>query len=122
ENKSLYNTPPTFAWYILGLTVAWVKRHGGVETFAELNRTKARTLYNFIDSHREFYKNDVHPDCRSRMNVPFNLVQSNLTDIFLEEAEKVGLTNLKGHRLAGGVRASLYNAMPQAGVDKLVEF
>ncbi len=122
DNKSLYNTPPTFAWYILGLTVAWVKRQGGVKTFAEINQHKAQTLYHFIDSHHEFYNNTVHPDCRSRMNVPFNLSQVNLTETFLQAAEKEGLTNLKGHRLAGGVRASLYNAMPQQGVDKLIEF
>lgn len=122
ENKSFYNTPPTYAWYIAGLTLAWIKKKGGVPYFTELNKRKAKKLYAFIDSHPEFYQNPVHPTCRSIMNVPFNLPTAELNDKFLQEATRVGLTNLKGHRLAGGVRASLYNAMPEEGVDKLIEF
>lgn len=122
ENKSFYNTPPTYAWYIAGLTLAWLKRKGGVKAFTEINQRKAKKLYSMIDSHKEFYSNPVHPDFRSIMNVPFNLKTAELSDKFLREAEEAGLTNLKGHRLAGGVRASIYNAMPEEGVDALVDF
>src|SRR5579872_3871960 len=110
ENKSFYNTPPTYAWYIAGLVFAWMKQKGGVEAFAKQNRRKAEKLYGFIDQHNEFYMNSVHPDNRSIMNVPFNLTKAELTDLFLESAAKAGLTNLKGHRLAGGVRASMYRS------------
>lgn len=122
ENKSFYNTPPTYAWYIAGLTLAWMRRQGGVEFFAEKNKRKAEKLYQFIDNHSDFYKNTIHPDCRSIMNVPFNLTKTELLDTFLNEATKSGLTNLKGHRLGGGIRASLYNAMPEIGVDLLIDF
>ncbi len=122
ENKSFYNTPPTYSWYIAGLVLAWMKRHGGVKAFAELNQRKAKKLYSYIDSHNGFYVNNVHPDCRSIMNVPFNLVNTDLNETFLEEAAKAHLTNLKGHRLSGGVRASMYNAMPEAGTDALIDF
>jgi len=122
ENKSFYNTPPTYAWYIASLVLAWMKKKGGLKVFAELNQRKANKLYSFIDTHKEFYSNPVHPDCRSIMNVPFNLTNATLTEKFLLEAREAGLTNLKGHRLAGGVRASIYNAMPEEGVDKLVDF
>lgn len=122
ENKSFYNTPPTYAWYIAGLMLAWMRKKGGVPVFTEINKRKAEKLYSFIDSHKEFYRNPVHPNSRSIMNVPFNLNSSELTDKFLKESTQVGLTNLKGHRLAGGVRASIYNAMPEEGVDKLIEF
>jgi phosphoserine aminotransferase len=122
ENHSFYNTPPTYSWYIAGLVFAWMKRKGGAAYFYELNRRKAQKLYQFIDQHPEFYACPVHPDCRSIMNVSFNLPNDKLTHLFLEEATKAGLTNLRGHRLAGGVRASIYNAMPEQGVDKLVGF
>lgn len=122
ENKSFYNTPPTFSWYIAGLTLAWVKQQGGVKHFAELSRRKSEKLYQFIDAHTDFYTNNIHPECRSRMNVPLNLVKQDLTETFLAEATKVGLTNLKGHRLSGGIRASIYNPMPEEGVDALIEF
>jgi phosphoserine aminotransferase len=122
ENKSFYNTPPTFSWYIAGLTLAWMKQQGGVKHFAEVNRRKAEKLYHFIDTHHTFYSNSVHPECRSIMNVPFNLASGDLTEMFLAEAKEAGLTNLKGHRLSGGVRASIYNAMPEAGVDALIAF
>ncbi len=122
EHKSFYNTPPTYAWYIAGLVFAWVKRKGGVKALAEINQRKAEKLYGFIDKHSGFYFNAVHPSCRSIMNVPFSLTQADLTPIFLENAAKIGLMNLKGHRLAGGVRASMYNAMPEEGVDLLIDF
>jgi phosphoserine aminotransferase len=122
ENKSFYNTPPTFSWYIAGLTLAWIKKQGGIKHFDEVNRRKAEKLYHFIDTHNDFYVNSVHPECRSRMNVTLNLVNLDLTDTFLAEATKAGLTNLKGHRLSGGVRASIYNPMPEEGVDALIAF
>lgn len=122
QNKSFYNTPPTYAWYIAGLVLAWMKRKGGVEFFAKQNQRKAEKLYGFIDQHNEFYINSVHPKSRSIMNVPFNLTHASLTDLFLHSATEAGLTHLKGHRLAGGVRASMYNAMPEEGVDALIDF
>jgi len=122
ENKSFYNTPPTYAWYIAGLVLAWMKRKGGVQAFSEINQRKAQKLYRFIDNHKPFYLNTVHPSCRSIMNVPFNLTNAELTSVFLENAAQAGLVNLKGHRLAGGVRASIYNAMPEEGVDALIDF
>ena len=122
EHQSFYNTPPTYAWYIAGLVLAWTKRHGGLKAFAEINKRKAQRLYQFIDESNGFYTNNVNPDCRSRMNIPFNLVKADLTATFLNEATDAGLTNLKGHKLAGGVRASIYNAMPEAGVDALLDF
>jgi phosphoserine aminotransferase len=122
EHKSFYNTPPVYAWYIAGLTFAWMKRQGGIKHFAELNRRKSAKLYQYIDSHKDFYTNPIHPNCRSRMNVSFNLVNKELTECFLNEAMEAGLTNLRGHRLSGGVRASIYNAMPEIGVDALIDF
>jgi phosphoserine aminotransferase len=122
EHKSFYNTPPTYAWYMSGLVLNWMKRHGGVKAFAELNQRKAKKMYSFIDTHTDFYINSVRPDCRSIMNVPFSLVRADLTDSFLELAQESGLTNLKGHRIVGGMRASMYNAMPEAGVDALLQF
>ncbi len=122
ENKSFYNTPPTYSWYIAGLTFAWIKRLGGLEALSQRNQRKAQKLYDAIDNSDGFYTNPVDPECRSWMNVPFNLKTDDLTALFLEDAKKAGLTNLKGHKLAGGVRASIYNAMPEEGVDALVEF
>ncbi len=122
ENHSLYNTPPTYAWYIAGLTFAWMKKQGGVKAFTALNKRKAEKLYQFIDSHSDFYLNTIHPDSRSTMNVIFNFKKSDLVPLFIEEAKKRGLTNLKGHRLVGGLRASIYNAMPEEGVAALIDF
>ena len=122
ENKSFYNTPPTYSWYITGLMLAWMKRHGGVKAFEEKNKRNSEKLYSFIDSHKDFYRNNIDLGCRSLMNVPFNLNTAELTQQFLDEAAKVGLTNLKGHRLSGGVRASIYNAMPEKAVDLLIDF
>lgn len=122
EHESFYNTPPTYAWYISSLVLGWMKRQGGVKAFAELNQRKANKLYSFIDTHKDFYINRVHPEYRSIMNVPFSLVRSEATDSFLQLAQEAGLTNLKGHRIVGGMRASMYNAMPEEGVDALIDF
>lgn len=122
ENHSFYNTPPTYSWYITGLVLAWMKRHGGVKAFAEQNRLKAQALYTTIDQHKDFYMNPIHPDSRSSMNIVFSLKDDELTKKFLEEATRAGLTNLRGHKVVGGLRASIYNAMPKKGVDALVEF
>lgn len=122
KNHSMYNTPPTYAWYLTGLVLEWMKDQGGVKTFEKACLKKAERLYGYIDSHREFYLNRVHPSCRSRMNIPFSLANESLTETFLKEAEEAGLTYLRGHRLAGGLRASLYNAMPETGVEALVSF
>jgi phosphoserine aminotransferase len=118
---SMSNTPPTFAWYMAGLVFDWLLEQGGLEAVGAANARKAETLYRAIDD-SAFYANPVDPGSRSRMNVPFTLADPGLDGAFLAEAEAAGLTNLKGHRSVGGMRASLYNAMPQAGVDALVEF
>lgn len=122
EHHSLYNTPPTYSWYIAGLVLDWLKRKGGVSTIYEINKRKAKKIYTIIDNHPDFYINKVRPDCRSIMNVTFYLRDEQLTSLFLEQAEKANLTNLRGHRASGGVRASIYNAMPEEGVDLLVAF
>jgi phosphoserine aminotransferase len=121
ESGSMSNTPPTFAWYMAGLVFAWLKSEGGLSVVAERNARKAEKLYTAIDE-SDFYSNPVHPSCRSRMNVPFTLADSALDPVFLAEADKRGLSNLKGHRSVGGMRASIYNAMPEAGIDALLEF
>jgi len=121
ENDSMFNTPPTYAWYLAGLVFQWLKRQGGVGAMAELNRRKAETLYNYIDR-SDFYRNDVAGQYRSWMNVPFFLADERLNDKFVSDAEANGLLALKGHRMVGGMRASIYNAMPLAGVQTLVTF
>ena len=121
ENDSLYNTPPTFAWYLTGLVFKWLQRQGGVTAIAEVNQRKAKKLYQFIDK-SGFYQNKIDPNYRSRMNVVFTLSDSNLEKRFLSEAEAAGLNGLQGHRYVGGMRASIYNAMPESGVDTLIEF
>jgi phosphoserine aminotransferase len=120
-NDSMLNTPPTFAWYMSGLVFKWLKRNGGVAAMGERNRMKAQTLYAAIDA-SPFYKNWIAEDSRSWMNVTFTLEKPELDARFLEEATAAGLTNLKGHRVLGGMRASLYNAMPLAGVEALIAF
>ena len=117
----MLNTPPTFAWYIAGLVFRWLCDQGGLAPMAEQNRAKAETLYRAIDA-SGFYANPVNPADRSWMNVPFTLAQPELDATFLKEAAAEGLVNLKGHRSVGGMRASIYNAMPQAGVNALVDF
>ncbi len=118
---SLLNTPPTFAWYVAGLVFRWLKRNGGVAAMGEINAAKSRALYAAIDR-SAFYRNHVARDARSRMNVTFTLENPQLESRFLEEALQAGLHNLKGHRVLGGMRASLYNAMPLAGVETLIAF
>jgi phosphoserine aminotransferase len=100
----------------------WLKGLGGLEGMAKINRRKAEKLYAAIDGSGGFYKNPVASHCRSWMNVPFTLPKEELDELFLKEAKKAGLTTLKGHRSVGGMRASIYNAMPEQGVDTLVEF
>jgi len=118
---SMSNTPPTFAWYVAGLVFKWIKQQGGLAAMAERNRVKAELLYRTIDT-SGFYRNPVDPSCRSWMNVPFILANPELDKTFLAEAQTAGLANLAGHRSVGGMRASLYNAMPLEGVQALVEF
>jgi len=118
---SMYNTPPTYSWYLAGLVFEWLKEQGGVAAMAELNRRKAEKLYGFIDA-SDFYANPVAMANRSRMNVPFTLADDALDKTFLAESEQAGLMNLAGHRSVGGMRASIYNAVPEEGVDALIEF
>jgi len=118
---SMLNTPPTFAWYVAGLVFAWLKREGGLAAIAARNRAKAELLYRTIDE-SGFYSNPVDRACRSWMNVPFTLARPELDATFLNEAQSQGLAHLAGHRSVGGMRASLYNAMPLAGVEALVAF
>jgi len=121
DTGSMLNTPPTFAWYLAGLVFAWLKRSGGIAAVGEKNRHKAEMLYAAIDE-SEFYTNPVAAAYRSLMNVPFTLARPELDAEFLAQAEQTGLVNLKGHRSVGGMRASIYNAMPEEGVRTLVEF
>jgi phosphoserine aminotransferase len=118
---SMYNTPPTYAWYIAGLVFDWLKRKGGLAAMAEINRRKAAKLYEAIDR-SPFYQNPVDPQYRSWMNIPFTLADGKLDAVFLKEAEAAGLVTLQGHRSVGGMRASIYNAMPESGVDALIGF
>ena len=118
---SMLNTPPTFAWYLAGLVFEWLKGRGGLARVGEANRRKAERLYAAIDE-SDFYANPVDPACRSWMNVPFTLARPELDKVFLEESRAAGLTNLKGHRSVGGMRASIYNAMPEDGVRALIDF
>ncbi|GAB3682644.1 3-phosphoserine/phosphohydroxythreonine transaminase [Salinisphaera aquimarina] len=121
DADSMLNTPSCFAWYMCGLTFEWILNNGGLEGMAERNAKKAKTLYDAIDG-SDFYSNPVAPGARSRMNVPFLLADDSLNKSFLAKAEEAGLSTLKGHRSVGGMRASIYNAMPQEGVDALVDF
>ncbi|HET7723545.1 MAG TPA: 3-phosphoserine/phosphohydroxythreonine transaminase [Propionibacteriaceae bacterium] len=120
-NDSMLNTPPTFGIYLLGKILAWIEGKGGVEGMAEINRAKAAALYDFIDVH-PFYTNPVATDSRSIMNVTFLLANPDLDKKFVADATAAGLTNLAGHRSVGGMRASIYNAMPREGVDALISF
>ena len=122
KGESMLNTPPTWNWYMLGLTVKWMLAEGGVTEFAHRNARKSRLLYTRIDESGGFYRNEVQPSARSRMNVPFFLHDTALDKPFLQEAAAAGLISLKGHRALGGMRASIYNAMPEAGVEALSAF
>lgn len=121
ESASLYNTPPVFPIYVLGLVVDWVVAQGGISHFQEKAQYLSQQLYEAIDQ-SDFYQNNVAPKERSRMNVPFTLPNATLEQRFLEVAAAKGLLNLKGHRIVGGIRASIYNAMPPEGVEKLIAF
>ena len=121
QDGSMLNTPATFAWYVAGLVLRWLKGQGGLAAIAARNRAKAQLLYDAIDS-SGFYRNPVAVDCRSWMNVPFILADARLDEEFLAGVRAAGLANLAGHRSVGGMRASLYNAMPLAGVEALVAY
>jgi phosphoserine aminotransferase len=121
EGESMSNTPPTFAWYVAGKVFKWLKSLGGVEEIAKINIRKADKLYTYIDT-SEFYENNINEENRSIMNVPFLLVNEDLNDKFLKESKEAGLLALKGHRSVGGMRASIYNGLPEEGVDALIDF
>ncbi|MDE2388468.1 MAG: 3-phosphoserine/phosphohydroxythreonine transaminase [Betaproteobacteria bacterium] len=121
QNDSMYNTPPTYAMYITGLVLTWLKKQGGLAAMEKINIAKADLLYNYLDS-TDFYRCPVAKADHSRMNVPFTLKDSALDGEFLKQAQHNGLLQLKGHRSVGGMRASIYNAMPLDGVAKLVAF
>lgn len=121
DNGSMYNTPPTYGIYILGLVLGWIKEMGGLTGMEKRNKRKAELLYSFLDSSKLF-KATVQGKDRSLMNVPFVTGNEELDAKFVSEAKKAGLINIKGHRTVGGMRASIYNAMPYEGVEKLVEF
>jgi len=121
EADSMHNTPPTFAVYVAGLVFRWLKEQGGLKKMEEINIAKAALIYDYLDE-TEFYHSPVAKADRSRMNVPFTLRNSALDEAFLKEAASHGLTQLKGHRSVGGMRASIYNAMPIEGVKALVDF
>jgi phosphoserine aminotransferase len=121
DNDSMYNTPPTLAWYLAGLVFKWLKAQGGLEAMEVINRRKAEKLYSYIDA-SGFYSNPVEVASRSLMNIPFVLADANLDKAFLAGAEEAGLLNLKGHRSVGGMRASVYNAVPEEAVDALIAY
>jgi len=121
DNDSLYNTPPAYGIYICGKVFKWIKSMGGLEAMKKHNEEKAKILYDFLDQ-SEMFKGTVAEADRSLMNVPFVTGDKDLDALFVAEAKKAGLESLKGHRSVGGMRASIYNAMPKAGVEKLVEF
>ena len=121
NNDSMFNTPATFPWYAAGRVFEWLKEQGGLSTMQKINKTKAETLYSAIDN-SDFYSNPISIKYRSWMNVPFLLADEMLNSKFLERSKDSGLLALKGHRSVGGMRASIYNAMPQEGVDALVSF
>ncbi|EBS5739970.1 3-phosphoserine/phosphohydroxythreonine transaminase, partial [Salmonella enterica subsp. enterica serovar Eastbourne] len=121
ECDSMFNTPPTFAWYLSGMVFKWLIEQGGLQEIARINYDKAQLLYSAVD-HSDFYINRVAAANRSLMNVPFQMSDPSLDSKFLAEAQAQGLVSLKGHKVAGGMRASIYNAMPYEGVRALAEF
>ncbi|MFW5450727.1 MAG: 3-phosphoserine/phosphohydroxythreonine transaminase [Methylophagaceae bacterium] len=122
DNDSMYNTPPTYALYLAGLVFDWLKGLGGLTAMAEINQRKAEKLYAAIDGSDGFYQNPVDPQYRSWMNVTFTLNNADLDADFLAGAKQAGLVTLKGHRSVGGMRASIYNAMPEEAIDTLISF
>jgi phosphoserine aminotransferase len=121
ENDSMSNTPATYGIYVAGLVFQWLKKQGGMTAMEQINRAKAALLYDYLDQ-TEFYHSPVAKDDRSLMNIPFTLRNADLDKVFIQETEAAGLTQLKGHRSVGGMRASIYNAMPIEGVQTLVQF
>jgi len=121
EADSMSNTPPTYAWYLAGLVFKWLLGQGGLDAMAEINQRKSQQLYAAIEA-SDFYSSPVDAACRSWMNVPFTLPNEALDEPFLAGAKKAGLVTLKGHRSVGGMRASIYNAMPEAGIDALISY
>jgi phosphoserine aminotransferase len=121
KNQSMLNTPNTYSWYLMGLVLQWVQAQGGVEAIEQRNIHKAEKLYAAIDA-SSLYRNPVEKSCRSRMNVPFILADETLDSAFLSAAQASGLNELKGHRSVGGMRASIYNAMPESGIEALMSF
>jgi len=121
DNQSLYNTPPTYSIYVMKLVLEWIKEQGGVAAVQKVNEKKARILYDFLDS-SEMFKGTVAKEDRSLMNIPFITDSEELNAKFIKEAKEAGFVNLKGHRTVGGMRASIYNAMPVEGVEALVSF
>jgi phosphoserine aminotransferase len=120
ENDSMSNTPATYGIYVAGLVFKWLKQLGGLANMEQINRAKAGLLYDYLDQ-TEFYRSPVAKDDRSLMNIPFTLRSADLDKAFLKETEAAGLMQLKGHRSVGGMRASIYNAMPMEGVQALVQ-
>jgi phosphoserine aminotransferase len=122
EKGSLFNTPATFSWYVVGRVLNWMRqKENGIEYFEKSCQRKAKKLYDYIDSEK-FYINNVDKGSRSRINIIFRLANDGLTDTFVEDAAEVGLLNLRGHRVVGGIRVSLYNSMPEEAVDCLIDF
>lgn len=118
---SMLNTPACFSWYVSGLVFQWANKQGGLDAIGKTNARKAAKLYDYVDA-SDYYRNPVDVDARSRMNIPFLLADDGANEAFLKQAGEAGLSSLKGHRSVGGMRASLYNAMPEAGVDALIDF
>lgn len=121
KNISMANTPPTYSWYISGLVLKWIKEQGGLNAMEKMSHIRSEKLYRLIDN-SDFYDNQINPKNRSRMNIPFTLNDNLLNESFTNEARKYGLVGLEGHRSVGGMRASMYNAMPEEGVDTLIMF
>jgi len=121
EHNSMFNTPPTFSWYLSGLVFKWLKKQGGLKEIEKINQKKSDLLYKKIDD-SDFYINNIDSKNRSQMNVVFHLINPQLNQIFLKEASELGLNYLRGHRIVGGMRASIYNAMPLEGVLSLIKF
>ena len=121
QENSMLNTSPVFPWYVAGLVFEWILEQGGLDAMTKLNAKKASLLYNYIDN-SILYQNDVNPKFRSWVNIPFTLTQDGLEENFLKMASDLGLKNLKGHRSVGGMRASVYNAMPIKAIEELIAF